>query len=114
MREVRKCPFIIPELPMTDRNTIKSKLIMSTIQQNLQAVHERMDAAAYAASRAPHDVNLLAVSKTFGADAVIEAAQAGQKAFGENYLQESLDKMMAVRSARPDLLLEWHFIGPIQ
>jgi len=62
----------------------------------------------------PQSVTLLAVSKTFGADAVIEAAEAGQRAFGENYLQEALDKMAAVHAARPDLLLEWHFIGPIQ
>ena len=59
-------------------------------------------------------MSLLAVSKTFGPDAVIEAAEAGQRAFGENYLQEALDKMAAVHVARPDLLLEWHFIGPIQ
>jgi pyridoxal phosphate enzyme (YggS family) len=57
---------------------------------------------------------LLAVSKTFGADAVIAAADAGQRAFGENYLQEALDKIAVVRQLRPDLLLEWHFIGPIQ
>lgn len=87
---------------------------MSTIPQNLQAVHERIAAAAQAVSRAPHEVRLLAVSKTFGADAVIDAAQAGQTAFGENYVQEALDKMAVVRTARPDLLLEWHFIGPIQ
>ncbi len=87
---------------------------MSTIPQNLQAVHEHIAAAAYAVSRNPQEVRLLAVSKTFGMDAVIEAAQAGQMAFGENYLQEALDKMTAVHAARPDLLLEWHFIGPIQ
>ncbi len=57
---------------------------------------------------------LLAVSKTFDAGAVIEAADAGQLAFGENYLQEALDKQQAVQSLRPDLKLEWHFIGPIQ
>ncbi len=57
---------------------------------------------------------LLAVSKTFGADAVIEAADAGQIAFGENYLQEALDKKQVVQAVRPDLLLKWHFIGPIQ
>jgi len=87
---------------------------MSSISWNLQAVRERIDAAAHAALRMPQSVTLLAVSKTFGADAVIEAAEAGQHAFGENYLQEALDKMTAVHAARPDLLLEWHFIGPIQ
>ncbi|NEX61441.1 YggS family pyridoxal phosphate-dependent enzyme [Noviherbaspirillum galbum] len=87
---------------------------MVSISQNLQAVRQRIDAAAASALRAPQSVSLLAVSKTFGADAVIAAAQAGQRAFGENYLQEALDKMAAVRAAHPGLLLEWHFIGPIQ
>jgi pyridoxal phosphate enzyme (YggS family) len=77
-------------------------------------VQERIDAAARVALRAPQSVSLLAVSKTFGPEAVLEAAEAGQRAFGENYLQEALDKIAAVRAARPDLLLEWHFIGPIQ
>ena len=77
-------------------------------------MRERIDAAARAALRAPQSVSLLAVSKTFGPEAVLEAADAGQRAFGENYLQEALDKIAAVRAARPDLLLEWHFIGPIQ
>ena len=87
---------------------------MSPISGNLQAMKERIAAASRAVSRDPQTVTLLAVSKTFGADAVIEAAQAGQRAFGENYLQEALDKIAAVRTVRPDLLLEWHFIGPIQ
>ncbi len=87
---------------------------MSVIPQNLQAVHARIAAAVQAASRHPGRIGLLAVSKTFGADAVIEAALAGQTAFGENYLQEALDKMASVRAAKPELLLEWHFIGPIQ
>jgi hypothetical protein len=87
---------------------------MSPISQNLQAVKERIATAAHAAARSPQEVALLAVSKTFGPDAVLEAAEAGQCAFGENYLQEALDKMAAVRAARPALLLEWHFIGPIQ
>ena len=67
-----------------------------------------------AAGRDPAEVALLAVSKTFGADAVLQAVDAGQPAFGENYLQEALEKMAAVRAARPDAALEWHFIGPIQ
>jgi len=87
---------------------------MSPISHNLQAVRARISAAAQAALRPPQSVNLLAVSKTFGADAVIDAADAGQREFGENYLQEALDKMAAVHVARPDLALHWHFIGPIQ
>ncbi|HYD96407.1 MAG TPA: YggS family pyridoxal phosphate-dependent enzyme [Noviherbaspirillum sp.] len=87
---------------------------MSPISYNLQAVRERIAADARTALRDPQSVSLLAVSKTFGPDAVIEAADAGQRAFGENYLQEAVDKMTAVRAARPGLALEWHFIGPIQ
>ncbi len=87
---------------------------MSSISHNLQAVHDRIATAARAVSRDGKEVGLLAVSKTFGAEAVVEAAQAGQRAFGENYLQEALDKMTAVRAMRPDFALEWHFIGPIQ
>ncbi len=87
---------------------------MSLISHNLQAVQTHIAAAAQAALRAPQTVTLLAVSKTFGPEAVIEAVDAGQRAFGENYLQEALDKMVAVRALRPELALEWHFIGPIQ
>lgn len=87
---------------------------MCVIRQNLQAVRQRITDAADSAQRDVHGIDLLAVSKTFGADAVIAAADAGQGAFGENYLQEALDKINTVRTLRPDLALEWHFIGPIQ
>jgi hypothetical protein len=87
---------------------------MSAIRQNLQAVRQRIHEAADSAQRDEHGILLLAVSKTFDADAVIDAAGAGQRAFGENYLQEALDKIATIRAARPDLPLEWHFIGPIQ
>lgn len=87
---------------------------MSPISANLQAVQVRIAGAATAAGRRPQEVMLLAVSKTFGPEAVIEAAAAGQRAFGENYVQEAVDKIAAVRAARPDLALEWHFIGPLQ
>ncbi|MEA5098237.1 MAG: YggS family pyridoxal phosphate-dependent enzyme [Burkholderiaceae bacterium] len=87
---------------------------MSAISHNLQAVHHNISVASQAASRKPDEVSLLAVSKTWGADAVLEAARAGQRAFGENYEQEAVTKMAAVKAAQPDLALEWHFIGPIQ
>ena len=87
---------------------------MFSIVANLQAVHSQIATAAQAVARDPQDVVLLAVSKTFGADAVIEAALAGQTAFGENYLQEAVDKIAAVRAVHPEAPLEWHFIGPIQ
>lgn len=84
------------------------------ISNNLQEVRALIDRAARETGREPTSVSLLAVSKTFGPEAVIEAAEAGQRAFGENYLQEALEKQQAVQALRPDLALEWHFIGPIQ
>ncbi len=83
---------------------------MTAILSNLQAIRLAIAQAAEAAKRDMADVCLLAVSKTFPADAVREAYKAGQVAFGENYLQEALEKIEALR----DLPLEWHFIGPIQ
>lgn len=82
---------------------------MTAIPTNLQATRQAVEQAAVAANRVG-SVRLLAVSKTFPASAVREAYAAGQTAFGENYLQEALDKIEALR----DLPLEWHFIGPIQ
>ena len=87
---------------------------MSTIAANLQAVEATIAAAAQAAKRPASSVQLLAVSKTFPMEAVLEAVAAGQRAFGENYLQEGVEKIAAVASAQPDTPLEWHFIGPIQ
>jgi pyridoxal phosphate enzyme (YggS family) len=83
---------------------------MTAILSNLQATREAIARATSAAHRNVTEVRLLAVSKTFPAEAVREAYVAGQTAFGENYLQEALDKMNILR----DLPLEWHFIGPIQ
>ena len=85
-----------------------------SITSNLQQVWQAVNLATAQAGRDPASVSLLAVSKTFGPEAVIEAAGAGQTAFGENYLQEAIDKQQAVHTVRPDLVLEWHFIGPIQ
>lgn len=83
---------------------------MTTISANLQAVRERIAAAAKLAGRMPETVRLLAVSKTWPPELLRDAALAGQLAFGENYLQEALDKLDALA----DLNLEWHFIGPLQ
>jgi len=76
----------------------------------LQVVRARIVAAARAAGREPGDIALLAVSKTFAAGAVRAAYAAKQREFGENYVQEGLEKIAAL-SALP---LIWHFIGPIQ
>src|SRR5436189_4629673 len=81
---------------------------MPTIAENLQAVRARIGRAAKAARRDAHGVTLLAVSKTHGSSRVAEARAAGQAAFGENYVQEAIEKMAAVPA------LEWHLIGPLQ
>lgn len=86
---------------------------MTTISANLQAVLARIDAAARQYGRDPQDVVLLAVSKTWPADCVREAMMAGQRAFGENYVQEGVEKILALRDSRA-LGVEWHFIGPLQ
>lgn len=83
---------------------------MNTVKSALQAIQTRIATAANAAGRAPDAVELLAVSKTFGADAIRAAAAAGQRAFGESYVQEALVKITALA----DLSLSWHFIGPVQ
>ncbi len=83
-----------------------------TVQARLQAVHERITKAARVAGRDPGSVALLAVSKTFPPDAIVAAHSAGQRAFGENYVQEALDKIQSLPELRTGL--EWHFIGPIQ
>lgn len=83
---------------------------MSDIATNLQAVRERIRQAASAAGRAPEAVQLLAVSKTWPAASVREAAAAGQTAFGENYVQEGVAKIGELAGNG----LQWHFIGPLQ
>lgn len=83
-----------------------------TVQANLRAVNERITKAARAAQRDPGAIRLLAVSKTFPPDAVLAAYRAGQRAFGENYVQEAVDKIERLGAWRS--ALEWHFIGPIQ
>ena len=81
---------------------------MTTIAENLQVVRARIGRAAQAAGRDARAVTLLAVSKTHPASRIMEAHAAGQQAFGENYVQEALEKMHALPA------LEWHLIGPLQ
>lgn len=83
---------------------------MTSIAANLQAVRARIAAACAAAGRPVDAVQLLAVSKTWPAAGVREAAAAGQRAFGENYVQEAVDKAAELTG----LQLDWHFIGPLQ
>ncbi len=85
---------------------------MATISNNLQLVRERINQACSRVGRAPDSVTLLAVSKTFPAETVREAFHAGQRKFGENYVQEAVDKIAALADLRDQL--EWHMIGPLQ
>lgn len=84
---------------------------MTTIGDNLQSQRARLWRACEQAARPGDAVRLLAVSKTFGPDAVRAAVAAGQTAFGENYVQEGVDKMVALADVPG---LEWHCIGPLQ
>lgn len=87
---------------------------MRSIHDNLQAVGERIARAAKAAGRAPESVTLVAVAKTHPAGVVVEAAGAGQRVFGENYVQEALEKMDALQGGGHAPPLEWHLVGPLQ
>ncbi|WP_061322350.1 YggS family pyridoxal phosphate-dependent enzyme [Serratia rubidaea] len=87
---------------------------MSTIQQNLQDVRSRIARAAESCARAPEEVTLLAVSKTKPVAALAEAIAAGQRAFGENYVQEGVEKIQHFSAQPQGAALEWHFIGPLQ
>lgn len=82
--------------------------------QALAAVRRRIAAACAAAGRPEESVRLLAVSKTFPAEAVQALAAAGQREFGENYVQEAIDKQARCASLAPETTLSWHFIGPLQ
>jgi pyridoxal phosphate enzyme (YggS family) len=86
----------------------------SALHERYDALLARISAACGRAGREAGTVRLLAVSKTFPATRVVELAGLGQRAFGESYLQEALPKISQCRHERPDLALEWHFIGPIQ
>ena len=83
---------------------------MTDIESHLAAIRSRIAAAAAAAGRTPTDVSLLAVSKTFGPDHVRAAYAAGQRDFGENKVQEALQK----QEATADLAIRWHLIGHLQ
>jgi pyridoxal phosphate enzyme (YggS family) len=85
---------------------------MGSISSNLQHVLQRIKAACVPSGRQADGVTLLAVSKTFGAPAVREAFVAGQRAFGENYVQEALAKIEALADLRSQI--QWHLIGPLQ
>ena len=85
---------------------------MPDLAHNLETVQQRIALAAQRADRDPRSIALLAVSKTFPAEDVRAAHAAGQRAFGENYVQEASAKIDALADLRASL--EWHFIGPLQ
>ena len=85
---------------------------MTSVAYNLGDVGRRIATACASAGRPVQAVTLLAVSKTQGPDAVRQAWAAGQRAFGENYVQEALDKIAALADLRAQI--EWHLIGPLQ
>jgi PLP dependent protein len=85
---------------------------MSSIEANLQQVRQRIALACHGAGRPAQSVTLLAVTKTFGATQVRQAHAAGQRDFGENYVQEALAKIEALADLRAALC--WHLIGPLQ
>ena len=84
---------------------------MTMIVRNLQSVRDRITTACFAAGRKTDSVRLLAVSKTFSADAVLDAMSDGQRAFGENYIAEGVEKIQALHKHAG---LQWHCIGPVQ
>ena len=86
---------------------------MNDIAHNLAQVRDKISGAAARCGRAPEEVTLLAVSKTKPASAIEEAMAAGQRAFGENYVQEGVDKIRYFQQAGASGL-HWHFIGPLQ
>jgi uncharacterized pyridoxal phosphate-containing UPF0001 family protein len=84
---------------------------MGSVESKLQQVRTRIATACETSQRPVQSVTLLAVTKTFGPQAVREALAAGQHAFGENYVQEALEKIEALADVRDRL--EWHLIGPL-
>ncbi len=87
---------------------------MTSIESNLQTVRDRIRHACAVAGRGVQQVTLLAVSKTFEPEAVAQAVAAGQRDFGENYVQEGVEKILALRAMLPVQPLRWHCIGPLQ
>ena len=82
---------------------------MADVARNLDAIVRRMEATCHAAGRDPAEVSLVAVSKTFAPDVVLSAYEAGQRVFGENYLQEALPKIEGLPAD-----IRWHYIGRVQ
>ena len=87
---------------------------MTNIEQNLAAVHQRIQLSCHKAGRNSEGVTLLAVSKTVSPDAIKAAIAAGQRDFGENYIAEGVEKIAALAEETALYGLQWHCIGPVQ
>jgi pyridoxal phosphate enzyme (YggS family) len=84
------------------------------IKSNLANVKQIIEESARSAGRHPADIKLLAVSKNFLAQIVLDLAQYGQQEFAENYVQEGVEKVQYIKKNHPEFDLIWHFIGPLQ
>lgn len=89
-------------------------MIMTTIKENLASIKQRIDAAAHKNQRATDEITLVAVSKTKPITLIDDAINAGQRVFGENYVQEGVDKIAHFNATEIGHELVWHFIGPLQ
>ncbi|WP_117233767.1 YggS family pyridoxal phosphate-dependent enzyme [Vibrio maerlii] len=87
---------------------------MASIQQNIEHITQQIKSFEQKHTRAPGSVQLLAVSKTKPIEAILDAIHSGQCTFGENYVQEGIDKIEYFSTHHADINLVWHFIGPIQ
>ncbi|OCG12791.1 YggS family pyridoxal phosphate enzyme [Gilliamella sp. App6-5] len=87
---------------------------MNTIQDNLIAIKKEIEKIALKCERDPNTIELIAVSKTKSIQQITEAINAGQSAFGENYVQEGVEKIQYFKQIMPNSALTWHFIGPLQ
>jgi PLP dependent protein len=87
---------------------------MTNIEQNIAAVHQRIQLSCHKAGRNSDDVTLLAVSKTVSPDAIKLAIAAGQRDFGENYIAEGVEKIITLVAETAQYGLQWHCIGPVQ
>jgi pyridoxal phosphate enzyme (YggS family) len=111
---VEFCRLLLVDCLITIASNYSTWSIMSLISLGLQQVRARIAQAEAQAQRAGGGVTLIAVSKTFPATAVLEAIDGGQRDFGENYVQEGVQKVVEVASLRPGAKTQWHFIGPLQ
>jgi PLP dependent protein len=87
---------------------------MNTIHDNLLAIRNEIETIASKCKRDPNTIELIAVSKTKPVQQITEAINAGQFSFGENYVQEGIEKIQYFKKTMPSQLLTWHFIGPLQ